>query len=50
MHILVPKIIIDEYKRGNFNDDFLAAGMFLDISGFSSMTNELIQHEQHGAR
>lgn len=49
MHRVVPELIVEKYRRGEFNGEFQAAGLFLDLSGFSSMTDELMQHGQHGA-
>lgn len=49
MHILVPQLILDKYKQGNHHGDFPAIGLFVDMSGFSTMTNDLVQYGQHGA-
>ncbi len=49
MHHIVPEFIIENYQAGRFNGSFRAASMFLDISGFSTMTDALMQHGQHGA-
>lgn len=49
MHILVPQKIIREYREGNRNGEFQGIGLFVDISGFSKMTNDLMQQGQHGA-
>ena len=49
MHNIVPEFILENYKAGRYSGSFRAAGMFLDISGFSAMTDELMQHGQHGA-
>ncbi|MBK9926946.1 MAG: adenylate/guanylate cyclase domain-containing protein [Anaerolineales bacterium] len=49
MHRVVPEIIVENYKAGHFRGEFPAVGMFLDLSGFSAMTDTLMQHGQHGA-
>ena len=49
MHRVVPELIVEKYRRGEFTGEFQAVGLFLDLSGFSSMTDELMQHGQHGA-
>ncbi|HMS00459.1 MAG TPA: tetratricopeptide repeat protein [Anaerolineales bacterium] len=49
MHRVVPQIIIDNYRAGRYAGKFSAVGLFLDLSGFSSMTDTLMQHGQHGA-
>ncbi len=49
MHRVVPELIVENYKAGRLNGEFPAVGMFLDLSGFSSMTDTLMQHGQHGA-
>jgi len=49
MHILVPQKILREYREGNRNGEFQSIGLFVDISGFSKMTNDLMQSGQHGA-
>src|SRR5215208_4618129 len=49
MHRVVPELIIENYRAGRFSGEFAAVGMFLDLSGFSTMTDVLMQHGQHGA-
>jgi class 3 adenylate cyclase/tetratricopeptide (TPR) repeat protein len=49
MHRIVPEIIIENYRAGRDYGTFNAASMFLDISGFSAMTDALMGHGQHGA-
>ena len=49
MHRVVPELIIENYRAGKFSGEFPAIGMFLDLSGFSTMTDTLMQHGQHGA-
>jgi class 3 adenylate cyclase len=49
MHRTVPELIIENYRAGCYRGEFPAVGMFLDLSGFSTMTDTLMQHGQHGA-
>lgn len=49
MHRVVPELIVEKYRAGIFRGEFPAVGMFLDLSGFSTMTDTLMQHGQHGA-
>jgi class 3 adenylate cyclase/tetratricopeptide (TPR) repeat protein len=49
MHRVVPEIIVENYRAGKYSGEFRAVGMFLDLSGFSTMTDALMQHGQHGA-
>src|SRR4026208_153042 len=49
MHRVVPELIIENYRAGCYNGDFQAVSLFLDLSGFSTMTDVLMQHGQHGA-
>jgi predicted ATPase/class 3 adenylate cyclase len=49
MHRVVPEIIVENYRAGRYRGEFPAVGMFLDLSGFSNMTDTLMQHGQHGA-
>lgn len=49
MHNIIPEFIIQNYEAGRYHGSFRAASMFLDISGFSTMTDTLMQHGQHGA-
>ena len=49
MHRVVPELIIENYRLGHDNGEFPAVGIFLDLSGFSTMTDTLMQHGQHGA-
>ena len=44
MHNLVPHFIQDNFKAGKFQGQFPAVGLFLDISGFSTMTVALMAH------
>jgi predicted ATPase/class 3 adenylate cyclase len=49
MHQLVPSLILERYAAGEFHGNFPAVGMFVDISGFSAMTDALMTHGQDGA-
>ena len=49
MHRVVPELIIENYRAGRYSGEFPAVGMFLDLSGFSTMTDVLMQYGQHGA-
>ena len=49
MHRVVPELIIENYRLGRDTGEFPAVGVFLDLSGFSTMTDTLMQHGQHGA-
>ncbi len=49
MHRLVPDYILQNYASGLKSGGFPAAGLFVDISGFSSLTDRLMDHGQHGA-
>lgn len=49
MHRVVPELIVEKYRNGEFNGEFQAVGLFLDLTGFSSMTDALMQHGQNGA-
>lgn len=49
MHLLVPKFILKQVQQGNQYGALPAAGLFVDLSGFSAMTNTLMQLGQHGA-
>ncbi len=49
MHRVVPELILENYRAGRYSGEFPSVGMFLDLSGFSTMTDALMQHGQHGA-
>lgn len=49
MRNLVPNFILNNYRSGKTYGSLPAAGMFVDISGFSQITDELMEHGQHGA-
>jgi len=49
MHNLIPHFIYEQYKDGKENGRFQAITLFLDISGFTTMTQSLMQHGKEGA-
>ena len=49
MHRVVPELIIENYRKGCYSGELQAVSLFLDLSGFSTMTDALMQHGQHGA-
>ncbi|MEW6402051.1 MAG: tetratricopeptide repeat protein [Chloroflexota bacterium] len=49
MHRLVPQFIVENYRAGRMRGSLKSVGMFLDLNGFSTMTDTLMQHGQHGA-
>jgi predicted ATPase/class 3 adenylate cyclase len=46
---LVPDFIIEKYRSDSMSGTFPAAAIFVDISGFSKLTDTLAKHGQHGA-
>lgn len=49
MRNLVPRFILERFQAGTTRGSFPAVGMFVDISGFSQITDDLMVHGQHGA-
>ncbi len=49
MKNLIPRFIHDNYRAGNFTGQFEAVAMFVDISGFTAMTEALMTHGNEGA-
>ncbi|KAA3664009.1 MAG: hypothetical protein DWQ04_07885 [Chloroflexi bacterium] len=49
MHQLVPQFILQKLAEGEKNGRFSATALFADISGFTTITETLMQHGQHGA-
>lgn len=49
MKRLVPAMILEHFKRQEFSGRFDAAAMSVDMSGFTALTETLMQHEQVGA-
>jgi class 3 adenylate cyclase len=46
---LIPRFIYEQFQNGRFSGHFNAASLFIDISGFTTLTEELIQHGLEGA-
>ena len=49
MQPFIPQFIIEQYQKQNYQGRFEAATLFIDISGFTSLTETLIRHEKEGA-
>ncbi len=49
MKNLIPRFIHDHFKAENFHGRFDAVSIFVDISGFTAMTESLMQHGKEGA-
>lgn len=49
MHRIIPELIIENYRAGRYQGSFQAASLFLDISGFSTMTDALMGQGRGGA-
>lgn len=49
MHRIVPEIVIENYRAGRRRGRFEAAALFVDISGFSVITDVLMHDRQAGA-
>ncbi|MDP8238128.1 MAG: AAA family ATPase [Candidatus Hatepunaea meridiana] len=49
MHNLIPSFILEKYNEGKSHGSFKTATMFIDISGFTAMTQELMQNGKEGA-
>ncbi len=49
MHRLVPSLILDNLRQDKLQGRFPCTGLFVDISGFTNMTESLMSHGQHGA-
>ncbi len=47
--MLVPLMTLDNYARQNYTGDFQAVCLFVDISGFSTVTHALMQHGSEAA-
>ena len=48
-HQLVPDFIYDKYRAGETNGILQGAALFVDLSGFSTMTDALATQGTHGA-
>jgi len=49
MHPLVPHFIIEKFRQGTDRGHFPAVCLFVDISGFTPLTNALMAHGPEGA-
>ncbi|MCB8942845.1 MAG: tetratricopeptide repeat protein [Ardenticatenaceae bacterium] len=49
MQPLIPQFILEQYQQKQYQGHFAAAALFIDISGFTSLTETLIRHEKEGA-
>jgi hypothetical protein len=49
MHRVIPDLIIENYRAGRLRGSFNAVSMFLDISGFSIVTDALMGRGRDGA-
>lgn len=49
MHHLVPEFIIENLQQNRMQDRFECSVIFVDISGFTPLTETLMAHGQHGA-
>ena len=49
MRKLVPNFILEKYRAGEMRGSLQAAGLFVDLSGFSKMADALARHGHHGA-
>ena len=49
MYHLIPRFIYNHVKNDSFDGSFGTATMFMDISGFTGLTQVLIEHGKEGA-
>jgi len=49
MKRLIPSSILESFQRNKYSGEFTAATMFIDISGFTSMTQTLMKNGKEGA-
>jgi tetratricopeptide (TPR) repeat protein/class 3 adenylate cyclase len=49
MKNLIPRFILEKYKENKFSGNFKATTMFIDISGFTAMTQNLMKNGKEGA-
>ncbi|MBV7332169.1 AAA family ATPase [Chloroflexi bacterium TSY] len=49
MHSLVPKFILDHVRQQHNSGHFAAVVLFVDTSGFTSLTARLMEHGKEGA-
>lgn len=46
---LVPHFILEQHRQGNAHGHFQAATLFVDLTGFTPLTEALMRHEKDGA-
>ncbi len=46
---LIPQFILEQFEQKNYSGDFEALAMFIDISGFTEMTDTLMENGKEGA-
>lgn len=49
LRTLIPQLILEQYRQGNRQGRFQAATLFVDLSGFTPLTEALMRHEKDGA-
>ena len=49
MHKLVPQFILDKYATNDFAGTLGASVLFIDIAGFSSLTDQLMNEGTEGS-
>jgi len=49
MKNLIPRFIVEKSKENKFSGNFKATTMFIDISGFTAMTQNLMNNGKEGA-
>jgi class 3 adenylate cyclase/tetratricopeptide (TPR) repeat protein len=49
MHALVSHPLIQHARAGQWRGEFMAVSLFVDISGFTALTETLMQHQKAGA-
>lgn len=49
MHNLIPHFIHEHFSRGDHAGGFAAATLFIDVTGFTRLTETLMQHGKEGA-
>lgn len=49
MKNLIPYFIAEKYQKGQYNGRFNGISLFVDISGFTSITNKLMKQDKEGA-
>jgi len=46
---LIPQFILEQFEQRNYSGNFEALAMFIDISGFTEMTDKLMENGKEGA-